>query len=368
MQRPWYIRFPHVIRRHLHRLLRRPVLSRYIRHPIADIDFPLSYMLIEFISPSIGQMLSQTWDKHRNDLCRRSKLFQSISRIILSLARVPQLSIGSYRFNESGVITLTNRPLTSSIVALENEGAKRIIQSNQVYHSTEDFVTDTLKLHDNAFIQNPNGACDDKECRSLMAATTMLRTISHDYIEQKHRNGPYFLQFTDLTRSNVFVDDDWNITCLLDLEWISALPREMISVPHWLSGCDLIDGFTGEELAKFSAVRLEFMHQFELEEDKMEMEHDISLTATMNDIWNSKRVWFWYTMNTGSTTLYPIVKTYIYSKFPEADIAKNEKCFSALWRPDARDIMRKKRKDYNGYICDFTKLVEEHGEVPSLRS
>lgn len=110
------------------------------------------------------------------------------------------------------------------------------------------------------------------------------------------------------------------------------------------------------------------MHQFEFEEDKMEIEHDISLTATINDIWNSQRVWFWYTMNTGSTTLYPIVKTYIYSKFPEADIGKNEKCFSALWRPDARDIMRKKRKDYNGYICDFTELVEEHGEVPSLRS
>ncbi|KAM0245153.1 hypothetical protein ACHAQJ_010641 [Trichoderma viride] len=272
--------------------------------------------------------------------------------------------IGSFQFVESGVITLTNRPLTSSIVTLENEGAQRTIQSNQVYHSTEDFVVDTLKLHDNAFISNPNAACDDEECYSHMAARASLRAVSHHYIRREQRNGPYFLQFTDLTRSNIFVDDDWNITCLLDLEWISALPVEMISVPYWLSGCDKIDGLTGEDLTKFMAVRREFMHQFKQEEDEMKMEHDTSLTAAINHGWTSRSLWFWYTMNTGSTTLYPIVKRYIYGSFSvgENDADKTAGVLSALWRHDSAIIARKKRDDYSGYIHELEQLVKEHGK------
>jgi hypothetical protein len=34
----------------------------------------------------------------------------------------------------------------------------------------------------------------------------------------QHRHGPFPLQLTDLHASNIFVDEDWNITCLIDLE------------------------------------------------------------------------------------------------------------------------------------------------------
>ncbi|KAJ0127283.1 Uncharacterized protein HZ326_29615 [Fusarium oxysporum f. sp. albedinis] len=52
------------------------------------------------------------------------------------------------------------------------------------------------------------------------------------------------LQFTDLHASNIFVDEEWNVTCFVDLEWISALPVEMLAVPYWLTGCkiDEIEG------------------------------------------------------------------------------------------------------------------------------
>ncbi|QYT04966.1 hypothetical protein H0G86_011868 [Trichoderma simmonsii] len=362
-QRPWYARYPHAIRRYLYSLFQRPMLSRYTPHPAADIDFPISYMLLEYIGPDVGQMLSRTWNSFRNDPLRKRNLFRSISQIILSLAHIPQSCIGSFRFLESGVITLTNRPLTSSIISLENEDAERTIQSNQVYHSTEDFVADIYQLHDNAFISNPNAAYDDDECYSHMAARASLRAISHNFIKKERRNGPYFLQYTDLTRSNIFVDDDWNITCLLDLEWISALPVEMIRVPHWLSGCDLIDGLTGDNLTNFTAVRQEFMHQFIQEESKMKMEHDVSLTATINEGWTSKSVWFWHTVNTGSRTLYPIVDSYIYDSFTvsSGNVDKISGILSALWRRDSAIIVRKKRDDYSRYINEFEELVDKYG-------
>lgn len=206
------------MRRHLYSLFQRPILSCYTRHLAADIDFPTSYMLLEYIGPDVGQMLSRTWNDYHNDPLHKRNLSQSISRIILSLAHIPQACIRSFQFVESGVITLTNRPLTSSIITLENEGAERTIQSNQVYHSTEDFVVDTHQLHDNAFISNPNATYNDDKCYSHIAARASLRAISHHYIQREQRNGPYFLQFTDLTRSNIFINDDWNITCLLNLK------------------------------------------------------------------------------------------------------------------------------------------------------
>lgn len=96
----------------------------------------------------------------------------------------------------------------------------------------------------------------------------------------------------------------------------------------------------------------------------MKMEHDISLTATMNEGWTSKSVWFWYTMNTGSTTLYPIVKRYIYGSFSVGadDVGKIGGVLSALWRHDSAIIVREKRDDYSGYIHELEKLVKEHGK------
>ncbi|KAH8795025.1 hypothetical protein F5882DRAFT_397391 [Hyaloscypha sp. PMI_1271] len=40
-------------------------------------------MLLEYICPNTGQMLSSTWEKHRNDPLRRQKLFQGMARLIL---------------------------------------------------------------------------------------------------------------------------------------------------------------------------------------------------------------------------------------------------------------------------------------------
>jgi hypothetical protein len=93
-----------------------------------------------------------------------------------------------------------------------------------------------LTLHENSFLSNPNAVYDDDDCRGQMAARALLRMLSHYYIERKRCNGPFYLQFTDLHASNIFVDEQWNITCLMDLEWVCVLPAEMLAVPYWLSG------------------------------------------------------------------------------------------------------------------------------------
>ncbi|KAG7146782.1 hypothetical protein HYQ46_004410 [Verticillium longisporum] len=57
-------------------------------------------------------------------------------------------------------------------------------------------------------------------------------------------------QLTDFHASNILVDKLWNVTGLIDLEWICALPLEMLDVPYWLTGC-AIDQIKGEKLEHF---------------------------------------------------------------------------------------------------------------------
>jgi hypothetical protein len=49
-------------------------LSPYTAHPTSQ-RYSTAYMLLEYIGPNTGQMLSSTWEKHRNDPLRRQKLF-----------------------------------------------------------------------------------------------------------------------------------------------------------------------------------------------------------------------------------------------------------------------------------------------------
>jgi hypothetical protein len=128
--------------------------------------------------------------------------------LIISLASTPQPRIGSFQFHNDGTITLTKRPLPCSVIILENDGAPRTIQRNETYTCTEPFVADMLTLHKNSFLSNPNAVYNAEDCRGQMAAGALLRMLSHHYVDWERRNGPFYLQLTDLHTSNIFVDEN----------------------------------------------------------------------------------------------------------------------------------------------------------------
>lgn len=70
----------------------------------------VGYLVLEHVSD--GRMLSETWKDHYGDESRMSNLYQGLSRIMLSVAKLPMPRIGSWTMDNSGVISLTNRPLT----------------------------------------------------------------------------------------------------------------------------------------------------------------------------------------------------------------------------------------------------------------
>jgi hypothetical protein len=216
-----------------------------------------------------------------------------MARIMLSLARLPQPHIGSFRFNPSdGTITLTNRPLISTTMIFENSGTPRTIQPHQLYQSSDVFASDMLTLHDNYLLHYRHAVRDDEEARERITIRTLLRAVIHHFVLPDRRNGPFLLQPTDLHQSNIFVDEDWNVSCLIDLEWICALPVEMLAVPYWLTNCS-IDNIIDGEYGPFDEARQAFLAAMDEEIKTIPPAHDIPITRTMQDSWVSKSVWFW---------------------------------------------------------------------------
>ncbi|KAI1839579.1 hypothetical protein JX266_014210 [Neoarthrinium moseri] len=345
--RPFYIRFVRIVQRFF-RCLRPhpPILSSYTNNQTHH-RLPTAYMLLEYIGPETGQMLSNTWGEYHGDPVRRGRLFHGLARLVLSLARVPQPRTGSFQFHQDCTITLSNRPLSCSTMILENNGAPRTIPKDTTYTCTDPFVADMLTFHDGSFLSNPNAVSDDDDCKGQMAAKTLLRAVSPHYVKQEHRAGPFLLQLTDLHASNIFVDKDWNVTTVIDLEWVCALPIEMLAVPYWLTGRG-IDEIVGDYLQDFNEVRQEFMHALEEEESRI-AHRQLTLAPAMHASWESGAVWFWRCLSSVNAT-YSLVDDHISPQFSRLSwiVAQllTDQAFELVgrdrmpWTASSRDTMR----------------------------
>ncbi|KAK0702710.1 hypothetical protein B0H67DRAFT_391223 [Lasiosphaeris hirsuta] len=365
---PFYVRFWHTIRRRLHSLLGFPgFVSHYAAHPASHLRLPVAYTLLEYIGPDTGRMLSETWQTRRDDQRRRQRLFRGLSCILLSLARVPQPRIGSFRFDADGTVTLTNRPLLCNVAILENDGAPRAI--DETYSCVEPFVTDLLNLHDGYFLTNQNAVENAENCRRQMANRALLRTLSHHFVggRSRRRNGPFHLQLTDLHQSNVFVDDEWNVTCLIDLEWVCALPAEMLAVPYWLTGLG-IDELVGDNLVEFNSVHQEFVSVLKEVEEEISRKsglkegRTVTLSSTIHDGWESGAVWFWHCLDSVNAML-TLVEDHIAPPFSR--VSADVEVLHKYWCQGSRKVVNKKVADHEEYVEELKRLFNPSSETAS---
>ena len=210
-------------------------------------------------------MLSESWEEKRQDKSLRTNLFRDLSRIILSLGRIPLARIGSFTLDNTGVLSLTNRPLTLRLQELENGGIPIDIARGNTYTTVEPYILDLLAYHDSRLRDQPNSINDEPDCRAQMAAITGMRAVLPHFIDRGLRDGPFLFTLTDIHQTNVYVDEQWHIKRLIDLEWACSLPMQMQSPPYWLTS-QAVDHLTGERFAEYDRVREEFMEAFQHEE------------------------------------------------------------------------------------------------------
>jgi len=115
-------------------------------------------------------MLSKSWEEKRQDKSRRTNLFRDLSRIILSLGRIPLARIGSFTLDNTGVLSLSNRPLTLRLQILENRGISINMTRENTYTAVEPYILDLLAYHDSR-LRSSDGSSEEVSKGPAMDST-----------------------------------------------------------------------------------------------------------------------------------------------------------------------------------------------------
>ena len=349
--------------------LRRSILSilgylvpcRYLRRQ-CQRTLKTGYLVIDYIEEAQGKMLSESWDELRQDKNRRLNLFSDLSRIMLLLAQSPLPRIGSLTIDKHGNLCLCNRPLTLRLQHLENEGIPTNIDRNLTYSTTDAYLLDLLLCHDSRIRNQPNSILEKFDGQAQLSTLTAMRALVPHFATRDLRHGPFVLTLTDLHQSNIFVDKDWHVKVLIDLEWACSRPLEMLHPPCWLTGRGVDQLAKGEHLEAYSSVHREFVDAFENEERLFPpVNSDVSYRARiMRRGWTTGHFWYFYALD-NPKGLYNIFLQHIQPMFAELDdrgMIEFERSLAPYWSVDALNLVAAKIKDKEAYDDQLRRAFE----------
>jgi hypothetical protein len=323
---------------------------RYISHRRQYL-LEHGYLVMDYIEGRGVKMLSETWDKFRDFQGRRTNLFRDLSRIMLSVSQTPLPRIGSWTLDSNGILQLANRPLTLRLHQLENERIPTNIDRSLTYSATDAYYLDLLSCHDSRIRHQPNSLNDESDGRAQMANLTIMRALLSHFTNREFRHGPFVFRLTDLHQSNIFVDDDWHIKCLIDLEWACSLPVETMRPPYWLTG-RAADDLIGQHLDSFSEAHHEFMEIFEEEEQLFPPRNDATSYRTniMRKGWKIGNFWYFQALDSPKG-LYNIFRDHIQPIFALSHNADSDfpRIVSEYWTVGVNDVISAKLQDKEAY-------------------
>ncbi|KAF9894129.1 hypothetical protein FE257_009102 [Aspergillus nanangensis] len=317
---------------------------------------------MDFVKNPGVQMLSDTWKDWPHCPQRTSNLYTSLSRIMLSLSQIPQPSIGSWTIDPNGVLSLSNRPLMLRLHEFENAGIPTNIPRDMTYPMADLYYLDVLSYHDNRIRHQPNSINDREDARAQMANLTAMRAILGDFTNKDLRRGPFLFRLTDLHQSNIFVDSQWNIECLIDLEWACALPAETLRPPYWLTGRP-VDDLIDSNLDEFSRAYQDFVKVFEREEKSLPPLHGQQSFRTNNMSRGLKVGNFWYFHALESPKgLYNLFRDHIQPKYASTSresCATFTEVVSDYWAPDTDQTIQRKLTDKDMYDSALRRRFQD---------
>ncbi|KAL9131472.1 MAG: hypothetical protein Q9217_000620 [Psora testacea] len=236
----------------------------------------------------------------------------------------------------------------------------------------EPYMLDLLAYHDSRLRYQPNSINDEPDCRAQMAAITGMRAVLPHFINRDLRHGPFLFTLTDIHQSNVYVDEEWHIKCLIDLEWACSLPMEMQSPPHWLTSRN-VDQLEGDDLTAYNDMREEFMEAFEKEE-KLQNEGELFTakkdnllrTRTMRRAWETGGYFYFHALES-TTGLFNLFLQHIWPKFPSSIAAREgfDEAVSPFWSFEADKVTAIKMKDREEYKARLQALFEAEAQTSS---
>ena len=319
------------------------------------------YLVMDYVGTPGVQMLSETWDEDRHHQDKRANLFRDLSRIILSLSQTPLARIGSWTLDSDGFLRLSNRPLTLRLHQLENGRIPTNITRSLTYSTADAYYLDLLSCHDNRIRYQPNSLSDEDDGRAQMARVTIMRSLLSHFANRELRQGPFLYRLTDLHPSNIFVDSDWHVKWIVDLEWACSLPAETLRPPYWLTGRSL-DDLTGKHLDAFGHAYEEFVDIFKEEEKFFPPINGIRSYRTnlMRRAWQTGNFWYFQALDSPKG-LFNLFSQHIHPIFVSAHGVSSElsRGLSEYWAVDTENVMAAKLRDKEEYEKILCKRFDD---------
>ncbi|KKZ59043.1 hypothetical protein EMCG_00911 [[Emmonsia] crescens] len=310
--------------------------------------FEYGYILIDWIESDDSQMLSHTFNKPHTE-AQTQNLYQGMSRIMISLAKIPQSRIGSWTIDNVGQISLSNRPMFLHLHQLENWTIPTDIPRNLTYTSADSLYLDLLAGHDNRFQYQQNSVSSETDARAQARDLVLMRALLHKFTSRHLRDGPFVMQLTDMYISNIFVDKDWNIKYVIDLEWACSLPLEELLPPSWLTDKG-VDQIKGPEYEQFKTCYERFTDIFEQEEGALLCHngHHYSRATSMKTALEEGRYWYLNALQTpkGLFNLFRRHLKPFYDKVPKESLSA---AVSPFWTPGMTSFVDSKLKELSQY-------------------
>jgi hypothetical protein len=202
-----------------------------------------------------------------------------------------------------------------------------------------------------------------------MAAITWMRAVFPHFINRDLRDGPFLFTLTDIHQGNVYVDEEWHIKYLIDMEWACSLPIKMQSPPYWLSSQG-VDHLTGENFAEYDKVREEFMEAFELEEKvqnggKLHTDkNNLPRARTMRRAWETWSFFYYHALDS-TTGFFNLWGRSTQPRFSNAGNPNNalNRLMAPHWCANAENIVAAKMKDRGEYIEQLQAMFEAKAQV-----
>ncbi|OAQ96973.1 hypothetical protein LLEC1_06965 [Akanthomyces lecanii] len=349
---PWWSRWFERIRRALLSTMGFQAPTRYVSHAsprFAALD--MGYLIIETITQDEGNMLSESWEEHHTDARRMENLQRGLARIMLSLASIELPRIGSFRLDHHGYLRLDNRPLSVPITMHENEDLPLDLPRQTTFSTSTELVLSHLDAFDRRFLYQPNAIVSEDDARYQMTSLSGARLTLPQLLPPDLARGPFVLALTDLSRSNVFVGADWNITRIIDLEFACAGPVEFWQTPYWLDA-DYIDDIDYDKLA---ARHEQFICLMKEEEKHGRFRPQKEpLSSIIQTAWETGTVWISLALRdpVAFTTIFYEHILPRHFNFPENELNDgNYIAFcSRFWSPDVPAIIERKLEDRKAYL------------------
>ncbi|EEP75808.1 predicted protein [Uncinocarpus reesii 1704] len=285
------------------------------------------YILMDWIGDDDVQMLSTTFSQPHTDI-QIVNLYRSMSKIMLSLAKTPQPRIGTWTVDNYGRISLTNRPIFCHLHQLENWSIPTTPQTT-TYTSADSFYFDLLEGHDNRLRYQANAATNESDARGQATDLVLMRALLHRFTDRHLRDGPFFMQLTDMHNSNILVDQKWNIKHVIDLELACSLPIGCLLPPFWLTG-QSVDRLKDAEYERFRVEYERFVDIFEREEQNMKTPLHYSPSACMKTALISGRYWYFNALQTPKG-LFNLFRQHLRSRFDKTPLPVVCEGVSAFW-------------------------------------